>query len=155
MLERKQSSSFMERRKRGGKMSLHSSKFMLFQNTVVANSEQNGKMKKGQASLSECFAVLYSFCICNCFWRLSLSLNLDSLLPSLTPSHIRPTAERCSFEVSGNKSSVFEGTLLNELSYSLQTNCINSSLMENEICKCKVKGEVQNVMSTRGWEVRS
>ena len=65
-----------------------------------------------------------------------LRLNLDSLLPFFN-SHIWPTPERCPFEASSNESLLFEGTLLNELSYSLQTSYINSSLMENEIFRCK------------------
>lgn len=134
-------------------MSLHSSKFMLFQiqwQQLEDKMERRWKVRH----LSECFTILHSFCICHCFWYLFLRLNLDSLLPFFN-SHIWPTSERCPFEASSNESLLFEGILLNELSYSLQTSYINSSLMENEIFRCKVKGEVQNVMTTRDWEVCS
>jgi len=62
---------------------------------------------------------------------------------------MRLIQERCPFEASGNKSLVFEGTVLNKLFCSLQTSYINSSLMEKEILGCKVK-EVQN-MKTK-WD---
>ena len=153
MLERKESSSFMERYAKERCRWAFIPLILCYSKYSGTTWGQNGKMMKGQASLSECFTILHSFCICHCFWHLFLRLNLDSPLPFFN-SHIWPTPERCPLEVSSNERLLFEGTLLNELSYSLQTSCINSSLMENEIFRCKVK-EVQNVMITRDWEVCS
>lgn len=62
---------------------------------------------------------------------------------------MRPIPERCPFEASGNKSLVFEGTVLNKLVCFLQTSYINGSLVEKEIIRCKVKGEVQNTKTKR------
>lgn len=65
---------------------------------------------------------------------------------------MRPIPERCPFEASGNKSLVFERTVLHKLLCFLQTSYINSSLMENEIFRCKVKGEVQSMKTKWDWD---
>ena len=147
MPERKESSSCLERyAKEGGSWA-----FIPLSLCYSKYSHSNLRTKWKDDERSGIFLNALPYCTASAF---VLRLNLDSLLPFFN-SHIWPTPERCPFEASSNESLLFEGTLLNELSYSLQTSYINSSLMENEILRCKVKGEVQNVMTTRDWEVCS